>query len=137
MLGINPYITFNGNCEEAVNFYAECLGGTIQGFHRAGDSPMATPDMDPNKIFHTTLVIGNSSIMASDSFGPQEPNVGNNISLAIGSDDLDAADEMFNKMAEGGTVIMPMAETYWAARFGMLTDKYGINWMFNCEKPRG
>jgi len=137
MLGIKPYITFNGNCEEAINFYAECLGGTIAGIHRAGDSPMATPDMDPNKIFHTTLMVGDSAIMASDSFGPESPNIGNNISLAIGGEDLAAADEMFNKMAEGGTVIMPMAETYWAARFGMLTDKYGINWMFNCEKPRG
>ena len=58
MLGVNPYITFNGNCEEAINFYAECLGGTIQGFHRVSDSPMASPDMDPNKIFHTTLIIG-------------------------------------------------------------------------------
>ena len=135
MLGINPYITFDGNCEEAINFYAESLGGTIQGFHRVSDSPMASPDMDPNKIFHTTLIVGNSTIMGSDSFGPHGPTVGNNISIAIGSDDLEAADEMFNKMAVGGTIIMPMAETYWAARFGMLTDKYGINWMFNCEKP--
>lgn len=137
MLGVKPYITFNGNCEEAINFYAANLGGTIQGIHRAGDSPMATPDMDPNKIFHTVLMIGDTAIMASDSFGPESPNVGNNISLAIGTDDTAAADEMFNKMAEGGTVIMPMGETYWALRFGMLTDKYGINWMFNCEKPRG
>jgi PhnB protein len=135
MLGVNPYITFNGNCEEAINFYADNLGGTIQGFHRVSDSPMASEDMDPNKIFHTTLIIGNTTIMASDSFGPEGANVGNNISLAIGTNDLDAADEMFNKMAEGGTVIMPMGETYWAARFGMLTDKFGINWMFNCEKP--
>jgi PhnB protein len=136
MLGVNPYITFNGNCEEAINFYAENLGGTIQGFHRVSDSPMASPDMDPNKIFHTTLIIGNTTIMGSDSFGPEGTTVGNNISLAIGTNDLEAADEMFTKMAEGGTVIMPMGETYWAARFGMLTDKYGINWMFNCEKPR-
>jgi PhnB protein len=136
MLGVNPYITFNGNCEEAINFYAECLGGTIQGFHRVSDSPMASEDMDPNKIFHTTLIIGDTTIMGSDSFGPQGPTVGNNISLAIGTNEPEAADDMFNKMAEGGTVIMPMGETYWAARFGMLTDKFGINWMFNCEKPR-
>lgn len=137
MLGVKPYITFNGNCEEAINFYAENLGGTIDGFHRVGDSPMASEGADPNKIMHTRLTVGDSVIMASDSFGPQSPNVGNNISLAIGSDDIPKATEMFNKMAEGGTVIMPMGETYWAAAFGMLTDKYGINWMFNCEKPRG
>ena len=134
MLGVKPYITFDGNCEEAINFYAECLGGTIQGFHRVSDSPMASEGMDPNKIFHTSLLIGETGIMASDSFGPNSPNVGNNISIALGSDDPAAADEMFNKMAEGGTVIMPMAETYWALRFGMLTDKFGMHWMFNCDK---
>ena len=139
MLGIKPYIAFKGNCEEAINFYKDKLGAEVLFSQTYGESPMADkagPDQQ-NKIMHTSIKIGDSVIMACDNvFDAQNPTtVGNNISLAIGGDDATAADGMFNSLSDGATIIMPMQETFWAERFGMLTDKFGINWMFNVEKP--
>ena len=134
MLGIKPYLTFNGNCKEAINFYKEILGGEILFSQTFGESPMKGHGAD-DLIMHTSIKIGDSVIMASDNGQPEQAvNVGNNISLAIGSDDVAAAEKMFDKLAAAGKVNMPMQETFWAERFGMLTDKFGINWMFNCEK---
>ena len=134
MLGIKPYVTFNGNCKEAINFYKEALGGEILFTKTFGESPMKGQGAD-ELIMHTSLKIGDSVIMASDNGQPEHAvDVGNNISLALGSDDVSAAEKMFDKLADGGKVNMPMQETFWAESFGMLTDKFGINWMFNCEK---
>jgi PhnB protein len=139
MLGIKPYISFKGNCEEAINFYKDRLGAEVLFSQTYGDSPMSdqVTDENKNKIMHTSIKIGDSVIMACDNvFGDQNPTtIGNNISLAIGGNDVTAADGMFDKLADGGTITMPMQETFWAERFGMLTDKFGINWMFNIDKP--
>ena len=140
MEGIKPYISFKGNCREAMDFYKDKLGGEVLFTQTYGESPMA--DKAPgngDKIMHCSIKIGDSVIMACDNvFDGQNPTtVGNNISLAIGGDDAAAADGMFEQLSEGGTVTMPMQETFWAERFGMLTDKFGINWMFNCDKPHG
>lgn len=134
MIGVTPYISFNGNCEEAMNFYVECMNGEILFTQRFGDSPMAGEGMN-DKILHTSIKIGGSTIMASDCPPGQPVSSGNNISLAIGTNDVEQAEKFFNKIADGGKVTMPMQETFWAERFGMLTDKFGINWMFNCDKP--
>jgi PhnB protein len=134
MLGVKPYVAFTGNCKEAINFYKEALDGEILFTQTYGESPMKGKGPD-DKIMHCSLKIGDSVIMACDNVFEEHPTkVGNNISLALGTDDIPKAEAMFNKMAEGGTVGMPMQETFWAERFGMLTDKFGINWMFNCEK---
>jgi PhnB protein len=134
MLGVNPYISFKGNCREAVEFYKDKLGAEVLFLGTWGDSPMKGKVPD-DMIMHCTLKIGDSHIMACDSPSEEYPvNVGNNISLAIGMDDVEAAQRMFDAMADGGSVVMPMQETFWAERFGMLTDKFGINWMFNCER---
>jgi len=135
MIGVQPYLAFQGNCEEAINFYKDALGAELLFMQRFGESPMA--DMAPaEKVMHCTLKIGDSHIMACDNMSPDHPtNVGNNISLAIGTNDVERAQQMFDRMSEGGTVTMPMQQTFWAERFGMLTDKFGINWMFNCDKP--
>ena len=135
MIGVKPYISFAGNCEEAINFYKDVLGGAVLYMGRYGDSPMSQPGLE-QKILHTTLKIGDTHIMACDSMSDQKTTQGDNISLAIGSSDVGSAEKMFERMSEGGTVVMPMQETFWAERFGMLKDKFGINWMFNCEKPR-
>jgi PhnB protein len=134
MIGIQPYITFNGNCEEAVNYYKDVLGGELLFIQRYGESPMKGMG-DDNNVMHCTLKVGETHIMASDSPEGQPTTAGSNISLAIGSNDPAGAEKMFEKMAEGGSVTMPMQQTFWAERFGMLTDKFGINWMFNCDKP--
>ena len=136
MIGVQPYLNFNGNCEEAINFYKDVLGGEILFIQRYGESPMKGMGPD-NNVMHCTLKVGDSHIMAADNPEGQPASVGSNISLAIGSNDPAGAESMFEKMADGGSVTMPMQQTFWAERFGMLTDKYGINWMFNCEKPEG
>jgi PhnB protein len=133
MLGIQPYINFNGNCREAIELYKDALGAELLFAQTYGESPMKGMGADDN-IMHCTLQIGSSHIMACDSPEGQPTAAGSNISLAVGSDDVNAADQMFNKLAEGGSVTMPMQETFWAERFGMLTDKFGVSWMFNCEK---
>lgn len=137
MIGVKPYIAFEGDCEEAFDFYKGAMNAEVQGMMRYRDSPMAGQGND-DKIMHAVLKIGDTIIMAADSMSDEHPmTVGNNISLAVGVDTPEDADAMFAKMSEGGTVTMPIQETFWATRFGMLTDKFGINWMFNCEKPHG
>jgi len=134
--GVQPYISFNGNCNEAINFYKDALGGKILYVQRYGDSPMK--GMGPDEgIMHCTLRFGETELMACDNPGHDDfpLHVGNNISLSYSSNDPVGAESIFAKMAEGGKITMPMAETFWAERFGMLTDKFGINWMFNCDKP--
>ena len=136
MLGVKPYISFQGNCQEAVDFYVEAMGAEILYTQHFGDSPMKGKAPD-DAIMHCTMKIGDAHVMACDSMSPEHQlTVGNNISLAIGTDDSPTADAMFAKMSDGGTVIMEMQETFWAERFGMLIDKFGINWMFNVEKPQ-
>lgn len=134
MFGVQPYISFNGNCEEAINFYKDVLGGEVLYTQRYGDSPMKGQGPD-DAIMHCTLKVGDTHIMAADSCEGQPATTGSNISLAIGSNDPSGAEKMFEKMSDGATVTMPMQQTFWAERFGMLTDKFGINWMFNCDKP--
>ena len=136
MLGIKPYIAFKGNCEEAINFYKDRLDGEILFVQRYGESPMAGKGPD-DKIMHCSLKVGDSVIMACDNvFEDKNPTtIGNNITLSIGTNDISQAESAFEKMLEGGAVVMPMQETFWAQRFGMLTDKFGINWMFNVDKP--
>jgi PhnB protein len=134
MLGVKPYINFTGNCEEAMNFYKDTLGAEVLFMGRYGDSPMKGKAPD-EKIMHCTLKIGDSQVMACDNvFDEYATIIGNNINLAIGTPDVEKAEKMFEQMSVGGQVIMPMQETFWAQRFGMVTDKFGINWMFNCER---
>ncbi|MBA2334816.1 MAG: VOC family protein [Blastocatellia bacterium] len=134
MFGVQPYLMFPGNCEEAINYYKDCMDGEILYSQTYGDSPMAAEGMN-DKIMHCTLKIGDTQIMAADSMPDQPASVGSNIHLALGSDDIAKTESMFNKMSEGGKVTMPMEKTFWAERFGMLTDKFGINWMFNVDTP--
>ena len=135
MIGVQPYLNFNGNCEEAINFYKDVLGGELLFIQRYGESPMKGMGDDKN-VMHCTLKIGDTHIMASDNPPGQPASTGSNISLAIGMNDPAKAEKMFEKLADGGSVTMPMQQTFWAERFGMLTDKYGINWMFNHSKGR-
>ena len=137
MIGVKPYIGFNGKCEEALNFYKTNLNAEIQGLLKYGDTPNA-PEGSEDKVMHAVLKVGDTVIMAADDCTSDgQAVVGDNISLALGLDSVEDAESMFAQMAEGGTIKMPLQETFWASRFGMLKDKYGINWMFNCEKPHG
>ena len=135
MLALSPYITFKGNCRDAIQFYKNALNAEVLMTQTFGESPMA--GMGPaDNIMHCSLKIGNSTLMMSDSPSQEPGGAAGNISLAIGLTDAEQAKQLFGNLAKDGSVIMPLEKTYWAEAFGMLTDKFGIKWMINCEAPR-
>lgn len=133
---LHAYLGFKGNCEEAINFYKEAFDGDILQLARYGESPMETPDDLKDKIMHARLQFGDTLIMFSDMMGENEADAGSMISLSIECDSIEQLEKVFPKVAEGGKITMPLQDQFWGARFGMLTDKYGIHWMFNCEKKK-
>ncbi len=133
MLGLKPYVMFNGNCEEAMNYYKDKLKGEILSLMRFEDSPMDTPKEFKKKVMHSQFKFEECEFMASDAMPQGNVTVGNNISLSVGVNDVKKIEMWFNSLAADGKVTMPLQDTFWGAKFGMLTDKFGINWMFNCE----
>jgi PhnB protein len=130
---LSPYLTFNGNCETAFDFYAKCLGGKIDAMIRHEGTPAAqqVPSEWRNKILHARLIVGEMVLMGSDAPPPHyEPMKGFSVMLDVA--DPAEAERMFQALAEGGTVRMPIETTFWAARFGMLVDQFGTPWMINC-----
>lgn len=132
----NLYLHFDGNCEEAFQFYEKVLGAKIQGIHRYEGSPIAeqTPAELKQKVMHGRITIGDKIIMGSDA-PPGRYSKPRGFSINIDSKDVAEAERVFNALAEGGQVHMPFGETFWAKRFGMLIDKFEIPWMVNVEKP--
>ena len=131
---IDPHLSFNGNCEEAFNFYEKTFGGKIEFKITFGESPMAG-QIDPesrNKIMHIRMRIGDRILMGSDA-PPQYQGTQQGFDICAAVKDAAEAEKVFNALAEGGKVTMPLAETFWSARFGMLTDRFGIPWMVNTE----
>lgn len=140
MTTINPYLTFNGNCLEAFEFYKSVFGGEFPYVGRFGEMPpnpkYPVPEEDKDRIMHISLPISKeTTLMGSDTTSPQGANLveGTNVTLSIGLDDRSEADRIFNALSEGGQVTMPLSETFWNAYFGMLTDRFGFKWMVNCE----
>lgn len=135
MLGVNPYITFKGTCRQAIEFYKSALNAEVVFIQTMGDSPMSAMGPAEN-IMHSTLKIGDSTVMMSDDPSPDGSAPGSNISLAIGLNDPARAKQIFEKLSKGGTVIMPIEKTFWAEAFGMLTDQFGVRWMVNSDAPK-
>ena len=131
-----PYLSFPGNCEEALTFYKEALNAEIVQLGRYGESPMKSSEDLKDKIIHARLRFGDALIMASDVINERPLNSGDNISLSVDCDNDRQLGEVFSKMATGGKITMPLQEQFWGAKFGMLTDKFGIHWMFNFEKKK-
>lgn len=131
---LNPYLSFNGQCEIAFKFYEQCLGGKIGVMLNYGSSPMAeqTPLEWHDKIMHVRLTVGDQVLMGSDSM-PEYYEETKGMSVSLNTNDPAEAERIFQAMAENGTVRMALQETFWAARFGMLVDQFGIPWMVNCE----
>ncbi len=135
MLGVSPYIAFKGNCREAIEFYRRALKAEVLFTQTFGESPMS--DMGPaENIMHCSMKVGDSTIMMCDDPRPGAAAGDGNISLAIGLNDPDRAKQYFDNLAEGGAVIMPLEKTFWAEAFGMVTDKFGVKWMVNCDAPK-
>nr|WP_315219449.1 VOC family protein [uncultured Flavobacterium sp.] len=137
---VNPYLIFNGNCEEAFLFYKSVFGGEFPYIGKFKDAPAeegdeALSEEDSNRIMHVSLSVGNTILMGSDShpkFG--EVGFGDNFSVSINTESTDEADRIFNGLSAGGKVEMPMNKTFWGAYFGMFKDKFGINWMVNFDE---
>ncbi|MDR0229166.1 MAG: VOC family protein [Flavobacteriaceae bacterium] len=140
MATTNTYLTFDGNCEEAFNFYKSVFGGEFMYIGRFGEIPstpeFTIPEEDKNKIMHVSLPIGQSILMGSDtSCGNPNPVIqGNNFSVSVATDTQEEADDLFAKLAIGGTVIMPIEDMFWGDYFGMILDKFGIQWMVNFSR---
>jgi PhnB protein len=140
MTKVNAYITFNGNCEEAFLFYKSVFGGEFLYIGRYKDVPMADrqifrPEND-EKIMHVSLPVSTETIlMGSDNAeaNGQGTIIGNNISLSIHTDNKVEADRLFTGLSVGGQIKMPMNQTFWGAYFGVFTDRFGINWLINCN----
>lgn len=129
---MNPYLIFDGECEEAFRFYRDVLGGDFDTMMTHGDSPDCAdvPFEWYEKILHVRLVAGDNVLMGSDAPpGFFEPAAGMSVALAF--DDPAEAERVYKAFAEGGSVRMPMQETFWAARFGMVADRFGIPWIVN------
>ncbi|MBF9233009.1 VOC family protein [Microvirga alba] len=133
---MNPYLIFNGRCEEAFKFYAKCLGGEIVAMipHRGTPAADHVPPESLDTILHARLVAGGNVLMGSDA-SPDRYEGTKGFSVSINTEDPSEAERVFHALAENGAVRMPMQETFWAVRFGMLVDQFGIPWMVNCEKP--
>jgi PhnB protein len=135
---IQPYLFFNGRCEEAVEFYRKGLGAEVEMMMRYKESPEAPPPgrIPPgfeNKIMHTSLRIGQTMVMASDGCSADKPKFeGFSLSLAVSTEA--EADRAFAALADGGQVEMPLTKTFWSPRFGMVTDRFGVGWMINVVK---
>ena len=131
MEAIIPYLTFNGNAAEALDFYSKALNGEIVFKQTFGDSPMESPEDQKNKIMHASFKAGDLNFLVSDTMKGQAATLGSNLSLSLDFKDVESIDKTFAALSEGGKVTMELQDTFWGAKFGMLTDKYGFNWMFN------
>ena len=134
MKNLNPYLAFAGTCEEALKFYKESLGGDIVYLQTYGQSPVDAPDEQKGKVMHAEFKGDGVHFMACDVMGGNELKIGNNISMSLNFTDESEQETVFNKLSAGGAVSMPLQDTFWGAKFGMFTDKYGVSWLVNCQK---
>jgi PhnB protein len=132
---LNSYLTFNGQCEAAFKFYEQCLGGKIVAMvtHVGTPAEEQVPAEWRNKILHARLIVGDEVLMGSDA-PPDRYEEAKGFSVTVGIDDPTDAERIFDALAKNGTVKMPIQKTFWAVRFGMLVDQFGIPWMVNCEQ---
>ncbi|MCA9140255.1 MAG: VOC family protein [Planctomycetales bacterium] len=129
---VNPYLFLGGRCEEALEYYKQTIGATVSMMMRFKDSPSPAPEgMVPDgyadKVMHATFHIGKTTIMASDGCGEDSKFDAFRLTLSVPTEE--DADLVFNALADGGTVDMPLEKTFWSPRYGMVTDKFGVRWM--------
>jgi PhnB protein len=131
---LNAYLVFNGKCREAFTFYERCFGGKIEAIMTVGESPMAeqAPPDQRNNVIHARMVVDGKVLMGSDAPAAmyEQPK---GFSVTITVDDPGRAERLFNELAQGGSIRMPLQQTFWSPRFGMLVDRFGIPWMISCS----
>jgi PhnB protein len=133
MTTLSPYLQFGGDAEAALHFYADALQGRVTELKRFAEAPQM-PHPNKHEILHGRVEAGAIRILASD--GKKDAAQNGRISLSLELSDNAELDRVFAKLSTGGTVTMPVAEQFWGARFGMLTDKFGVMWMLNCDAKR-
>jgi PhnB protein len=136
MAKMNSYLNFNGNTEEAFNFYKSVFGEEFLTLMRFKDTPDADkmPADEQEKVMHVALPIGDNILMGTDVPKSMKPvNFGTNYSLSIDAESEEDAHQLFNKLSAGGKVEMPLEKMFWGALFGMITDKFGVQWMVNYD----
>lgn len=141
MTTISIYLNFNGNTEEAFNFYREVLGGNIMVIQRFKDTPEAgeVAAEDANKIMHISMSVGKNMVfMGTDSLESKGHKlmVGNNFHISVSTESEDETRRIFNELSKGGKVEVPLDKMFWGAYFGMCTDKFGVQWMVSYDAPR-
>ena len=138
---VNVYLTFNGDCKEAFDFYKSVFGVDYASISTFGDMPPQegmppVSEDEKDRIMHVALPISNETmLMGSDTGGEWAGNFqkGNNFSISVNTASKQEADRIFNALSDGGKIMMPMDDTFWGSYFGMFSDKYGINWMVSFE----
>jgi PhnB protein len=130
----SPYLNFDGQCEEAFRFYERSIGARIGDVFRYGGTPMGeeVPRDWHDRIMHATLTVGGQTLMGCDA-PPGQYEEPKGISISLHTNNANEAERVFGELASGGKIVMPLEKTFWAERFGMLVDRFGIPWMINCE----
>ncbi len=130
-----PYLFFDGRCQEALDFYGKAIGAKTEGLMRFSESPdkSAVTDANKNNVMHAQFKLGDTTVFVSDGMGKGKPNF-DGFSLTIAADNTDDGKRMFDALAQGGAVNQPLTETFFAKLFGMLKDKFGVNWMIIVQK---
>jgi PhnB protein len=132
---LNPYLNFDGTAEEAIRLYESALGARTENVSRFGDvEGLSLPAEHKGRVMHALLKIGAGAVMVSDTMPGQPVSKEGNVHVCLDFDDAEEMARRFQALASGGKVTMPLQDTFWGATFGMLTDRYGIRWMFNCTK---
>ena len=136
-MNLNPYLVFDGTCRKAFEFYAKVLGGKIVAMMTCADMPSDQPSTPEQRdlIIHARMTIGDKLLMGSDAPANRFQKM-QGFMVTLGIDEPAEAERVYTALSEGGTVDMPLTETFWAQKFAMLTDRFGTPWMINCEKPR-
>ena len=136
--GIYPYLVMNGNGQEAVKFYEHALEAKVLSVQTFGDLPQnpehPTPEEAKNRVMNAHLKVGDTDLMLSDTFPGNPYQLGDQVTIAVTITDADKTKEIFEKLQDGGTVIMPVQETFWSPAYGQLKDKFGVTWQVSTEK---
>ena len=131
---MTAYVNFKGQCEAAFKFYERCFGAELGPIFRYGGSPMAdqVPRDWPDKVMHGSVTVGGQVLMGGD-VAPEQYEAPTGFSLSLNMSDESDAERIFHELAADGRVVMPLEQTFWAARFGLVVDRFGIPWQINCE----
>jgi PhnB protein len=135
MKEVTTYLNFDGNCRDAMTFYAKCLGADLHLMTMSETQPNVPPEA-ANRIMHASLTKGKPLLMASDTMPGMPFQQGANFAVCVDCENLEEIEKFFSAFGEKGKITMALQDTFWGARFGMITDQFGVNWMFNFELPK-